>query len=286
MTDTLQYRGLVGTHPTAPAAGSAHLYWLKTDGRYYLQTSDGHWPLSLDGAVGTTGDYVTGLALSRLSDYQLQIGAGRCRDSTDTVLITVASTLTASLAASGANGLDTGVEAANTWYYPFVISGSSGVASLLSASSTAPTMPSGYNYARRVGSARNNGSSNLYRAKFFGRNCRRLALYDEQRDSGEFRVLNNGSQTGWTTVSCAAVVPPTATEINLMLSAYQLLSGAQFAEFRAYGFTNATTGHIFVSDVQGNDSVALPNVEQKIEYHVTNSAVDAYADVIGYIEEI
>lgn len=55
-------------------------------------------------------------------------------------------------AGTGNGGLDTGSVAANTWYYPWLILNltSSAVDVLLSASSTAPTMPSGYTVKRRL----------------------------------------------------------------------------------------------------------------------------------------
>lgn len=69
--------------------------------------------------------------------------------------------LTADITASGVNGLDTGSEAADTWYYIWVIYNGTTVASLISTSSTSPTMPSGYTYKGLVGAVRNNGSSNF-----------------------------------------------------------------------------------------------------------------------------
>ena len=69
--------------------------------------------------------------------------------------------LTVNITTAGANGLDTGAEAANTWYYLYVIYNGTTVAGLISASATAPTMPSGYTYKGLVGAVRNDGSSNF-----------------------------------------------------------------------------------------------------------------------------
>lgn len=70
-------------------------------------------------------------------------------------------TYTVDITASGANGLDTGAEAANTWYYLWVIFNRSQVSLLLSVSSTAPTMPSGYTYKALIGAVRNDAGSNF-----------------------------------------------------------------------------------------------------------------------------
>src|SRR3990167_8919241 len=89
-------------------------------------------------------------------------------------------TYTADLAVAGVNGLDTGAEAGSTWYYVYIIVGEiapevndtanalqppmrrtgASVASLLSASATAPTLPPGFNRFRRVGAVRNNQTDN------------------------------------------------------------------------------------------------------------------------------
>ncbi|MCK4268696.1 MAG: hypothetical protein KAX16_07675 [Actinomycetia bacterium] len=72
--------------------------------------------------------------------------------------------LTVAITSSGANGLDTGSEAANTWYSIWVIynPGTEILASLLSISVDSPTLPSGYTKKRRVGWVRNNASSNFF----------------------------------------------------------------------------------------------------------------------------
>lgn len=71
--------------------------------------------------------------------------------------------LTADITASGANGLDGGAEAGNTWYYVWAIRKSSDgtKAALLSTSSTAPTMPSGYDQKVLASAVFNDGSSNF-----------------------------------------------------------------------------------------------------------------------------
>lgn len=59
------------------------------------------------------------------------------------------------------NGLDVGAEAANTWYYMWVISDGVTVSGLISLSSTAPTMPGAYIYKALVGAVRNDAGSNF-----------------------------------------------------------------------------------------------------------------------------
>lgn len=80
--------------------------------------------------------------------------------------------VTADLAVSGANGLDTGAIAVNTGYYFWLIgapNAGGGLAGLWSLSATAPTMPSGYTFKARVGWGHTNGSSQLQRVLQLGR---------------------------------------------------------------------------------------------------------------------
>ena len=79
-------------------------------------------------------------------------------------LVTLASDVTADITVSGAGGLDSGIEATDTWYYIYVIydSTNGNVAALLSASGTTPTLPGTYDKKRLVGVVRNNSSSDFY----------------------------------------------------------------------------------------------------------------------------
>lgn len=71
--------------------------------------------------------------------------------------------VTPDITASGANGLDTGAEANSTWYYIWIIRKSSDgtVAGLLSTSTSAPTMPSGYDQKTLVSAVFNDSGGNF-----------------------------------------------------------------------------------------------------------------------------
>lgn len=111
--------------------------------------------------------------------------------------------LTVNITASGANGLDTGSEAALTWYYVYVIYNptTDTTAGLLSASATSPTLPSGYTYSGLVGSIRNDGANDFIEIHQRGR----LAVTLRNTP------LSNGTATSYTAVSLIGAVPPIAT---------------------------------------------------------------------------
>lgn len=96
--------------------------------------------------------------------YQVQLLSGAIvGDSTGAVEMTVGSTLMADITNSGANGLDTGAEAASTRYYFWLIQKSSDgtQAALLSTSSSDPTMPAGYDIKALIGWLYNNADSDF-----------------------------------------------------------------------------------------------------------------------------
>lgn len=118
--------------------------------------------------------------------------------------------LTADIAASGANGLDIGSEAADTWYYLWVIYNGTTVASLISASSTAPTMPTGYTFKGLVGAVRNNASSNFLGMKQVGAHTRLDSVIQDVNDAS----------SGTTAVLATLTVPP-----NLLARLHSFLNG-------------------------------------------------------------
>jgi hypothetical protein len=112
--------------------------------------------------------------------------------------------LTANIAASGANGLDTGAEANSTWYYVWVIYNGTNVAGLLSASSTAPTLPSGYTYKALMGAIYNDGSSNF------------IKIYQTGKRVNTTQAVATSTAPGlsYVSVSLGAIIPPNAKRVT------------------------------------------------------------------------
>ncbi|WP_414884607.1 hypothetical protein [Pseudomonas sp. IT-P171] len=126
-------------------------------------------------------------------------------------------------AASGANGLDTGSLAASTWYSTWIIWNGTTVSGLISLSATAPTLPSGYTHRARTGWIRTDGTANKYPLSWI--QIGRKSSYKVAAGSNVVGcpVISSGSQGNistptWLAVSTAAVVPPTAASIDLVMS--------------------------------------------------------------------
>lgn len=119
--------------------------------------------------------HIDGLTLSTAgSSATFAVAAGDATDDGQAVVMTLAASIsktTGSWAVGTGNGaLDTGAIANSTWYHAWLIRRSdTGVVDVLvSLSSTAPTMPTGYDQKRLIGSMRTNGSAQWTRFVQYG----------------------------------------------------------------------------------------------------------------------
>ena len=208
---------------------------------------------------------------------------------TDTVplcYVARSANLTATITASGANGLDTGSEAASTWYFAWAIYDPTNdvLASLLSTSATAPTMPSGYTFKRLVGAVRNDGSSNFIAFVQRGNRVTYKAVQS---------MVSSGAATSYTQIAMAALLPSIAKRVigqaypkNTTNNEYTRVyladdSSGNYAILLAgiCRTTNSYTGLYFELEL-----VADIDVYYKIETLVGTGS--ATLEIIGYYVEI
>lgn len=145
---------------------------------------------------------------------------------------------TINAAVVGANGIDTGALAANTWYYMWMIGNGNSIAGLLSLSSTAPTMPIGYSYRYRVGAVRTNGSSQLLRFIQRGNNTRYNVIGGSTTPNLPIiasGVAGNPAVPTWSNPSVSNFVPPTAVRIQGVISMSNSTSNIIAAPNASYG---------------------------------------------------
>ncbi len=192
------------------------------------------------------------------------------------------------LTVAGANGLDTGAEAPNTWYYGWVIGTAGGaIAGLISTSATAPVMPGGYTYKALVTAFRNDGSSNVVGFVQKGRSNYRSALVS---------ALSSGTATVETAVSVANWVPPIAQEMVLIPDINLPQNGAAAAQIIMFirwlsgndaAYTRVgNTGSAGSSYSSGRASnwMLIPNVNQSFFYLLNSStgSPTAFVEVAGF----
>lgn len=104
---------------------------------------------------------------------------------------------------NGANGLDTGAEASSTWYYIWAIYNPTGgsAALMLSASGTAPTMPSGYTFKALLGEVYNDSASDF----------RDFTQHQDEVRIKQYEVYAGAGAVVVQSISLSACVPPTAS---------------------------------------------------------------------------
>ena len=169
--------------------------------------------MKINGVAIQDKNFVNNAQLSFYTVETVTIDLGSCSDVDNAALINITSSINVAITGSGANGLDTGTEANNTWYAVFVISGTNGVAGLLSTSDSSPTMPSGFTFRRRLGWVYNHSDGNLQDFKMTGKGRKRTTWWNET-PANYTKVLDNGVSNGsWAEVSVTSVVPTTAEEM-------------------------------------------------------------------------
>lgn len=184
--------------------------------------------LTLEGANRTTTltallaslakkGYIHGLGLSWVNTTTIQIAPGVCSAAgNERYQMSLGSTQNVSSGSNGANGLDTGSVAANTTYHVFMIGDSSGVesdAGLLSLSETSPTLPSGYDLQRRIGTVRcRSGAAEFHSFHQSGSDSTRYMFFHSANEAGHFDtvVVSVGTATSFTAANMGTLVPATA----------------------------------------------------------------------------
>lgn len=167
------YYGASGA-PTRLSAGTSGQF-LKTQGAAAI-------PVWADNS-SSPRSYLAGLKLSNNSTdtaHDIDIAVGDAMDSTSAQLLNLTASLTKKIDAAWAvgtnqGGLDgsesaPGTPDANTWYHVWLIirSDTGVVDALFSESATAPTMPTSYDFKRRIGAVLTDGAANIISFKQTG----------------------------------------------------------------------------------------------------------------------
>lgn len=172
---------------------------------------------------------------------KIDIQAFTGRDSTNAFNIKSTGTLTIDATIVGANGLDAGSLASTTSYFSFVIAKADGTtASLLSTSPTAPTLPTGYLYFRRVGAHRTDGSAHFIIYVQTGNSFKYAKVindYSLTNQGTSAVILTLSIPTGMVVFPIISVVWQVSNSLTFLMSA---ISDADLAPSFSSGSYNAT----------------------------------------------
>lgn len=239
--------------------------------------------------------YIYDMRLSYSNASGVQVGSGVCRDFANSFDISLNSNITASIATSGVNGLDTGSANDDIWYAVHVIADSVGdnvPATLLSISAHNPIMPLGYNKFRRVGWVRNGSDGDFLKFIQSWQNGTRRYGYD--LGLSETQILNAGNATTFTDLDLSSFVPTTARNIIFITEFETNSTGSSTHEvkFRPNGFNAFVNGSLWqqrlglVNTSKNRMQMEMPCVDQTIEYRVDSSVNLTNLSIIGYDDEL
>lgn len=209
----------------------------------------------------------------------IDIDAVKLTDSSGNTYRAESVNLTVNITNSGANGLDTGSEASDTWYYQYVIYDGSTVAGLLSVSATSPTMPSGYTYKALVSAVYNDASSSFDNFYQVGNYVNTILT----------TVVNTGSLDTPTSVDLSATIPVNAKKVFGYFSVDEAASTGA-ARLQLWSNSGGTRGlqEVARASTSGAGSpVSAPfrvivETAQTLWYQVTSTADDGDVHISGW----
>jgi len=254
----------------------------------------------LDGITAPTGSfatipgYVKNAKLTYVSPSSITIGTGglisTLNNHDDSKQISFSDTVTVDLSLTGAGGLDTGAEAADSWYAALVIGDSSSVnlaKGMFTASPDSPTLPAGYDLYRRAGWVRNNASSNLLKFGHHGSGGSKHMGYWEDR--GNLRVLINGNSTTFAAVSTATLVPPGARRVTTVAD-YDPKNPNRAARIREFGNPSTSPVIRLQNSASSLNSTAPFTLHvgpaQRFEYSVESPQDKFTVMISGYTDDL
>ena len=128
---------------------------------YFLERELRALAAEVNGKPSPIRNFIDGFQLTWLSNTTISVGPGLASDDQQTTWISSSATITLDFGTNGANGLDAGALANNTFYHVFMIISPLGNYAAFASTSLTPTLPSGYKFKRRVGSVRTDGAAHI-----------------------------------------------------------------------------------------------------------------------------
>lgn len=151
---------------------------------------------------GTMTGIVRNLLVTRIASNQVRVQGAEAvlisKFGSGVIRHRASFNVTASLATSGAGGLDTGSATASKLYYIWLISNGTTIAALLSTSSSSPTMPGGYGFRSLVSGMYFSSGSSFVPATQEGSQYNYI--------TGQTLVIGNVGLGAWVSISTSQFV--------------------------------------------------------------------------------
>ncbi len=184
--------------------------------------------------------------------------------------------LTVDITQSGVNGLDTGTEAASTYYYIYVIYNpiTQDLAGLFSINPSSPTLPSGYDFYEPIGKVFNNASSNFDSPVSINKIKRNKTYFGNGTD---FTVTG----TSWTTTFAIAEI--SQNDIGMWIFDFYITGTVPNISRSLYdvtisGISSPTFDQSFVSYVTSQNAMFCPKNNTPLLLRISHAplTIDSY----------
>jgi len=254
-----------------------------------------NYPIENAGAL-----HINGCNVSFLTGTTLSLSAGQARDSQNINDISLAAAVTINAATVGANGLDTGALANSTLYAVWLIGDSTkynDAAGLLSTSFTSPSLPAGYDMARRVGAVLTSGAAAILEFSQRGDGADRH-MYYEVAVATDIAIAVGGGGGGTAVaaapgaVDCSDSIPSTASMVHALCLLTADGAGLRSASLRDGTITGAGNPQAIMSaatSLVNNSVLTVPcsnNPTTAIDYFTSNANAGLTISVIGYVDVV
>ena len=225
--------------------------------------------------------YLSGLGMSHATDtdHDITIAAGKARDSIDAVDMVLSSAITKRFDATWAVGTNAGgmalgesLPTSGTIHLWLIKRSDTGVVDVMAnnhaTSGLSPTLPSGYDYKRLIGSYRTDASSNIINGAWWGTGLLRTFMFSAP-------ILDvNATNSGTSAVTAALSVPSGivvfAHIVNAGLYSINYVSALNSTDLppSASAAPLGNNGSIVVSSQGGNSMRVATNTSAQIRYRV------------------
>lgn len=191
-------------------------------------------------------NHISGLALSHAADtaHDITVAIGKARDATDAADMVLASAITKAFDAEWAVGTGQGgfaagesLPASGTIHIWLIKRSDTGVVDVFANNNAttglAPTLPTNYDYKRRIGSYRTDSSNNILNGSWYGTGTnRKFTLSVSATDY-------NGNPVGTSAISYALSVP-NGIQVSAIFNAIATNAATYFALFTSLDSTDST----------------------------------------------
>lgn len=247
-----------------------------------------------NGELGSTdtnypNNWVYGLNVTWLTATTLRVEVGSCKDSTNAYDINSITTISINTASSGANGLDTGSMANDTWYAVYIIADSSlsnDEEALISLDDALPTLPGTHDLFRRIGWVKTEFAATSLHA-FWQRGISMKKEYNWELDKSVTIILSEAQASIKTTLEFSSFAPTTCREV--IFNAYSTDAGGgdvlEFFSMPAIGGVTVTNNSLYIIAKENSAFWRIGcNTSQQIQYSSSNKKTNLYS--LGFVDEL